>query len=397
MILCGVFFNSEIRTGGHRRYLELLGGLAARNHAVHLLRAPESGAAPAGVRCIDISSVAPSGGVLPRRHSASWKRAVDAERDRIRGLRPRPEVVLAFDETTFPGAWSVARMLEIPLVLAVRSNMLDEISAFGAHVGPSALSRLLAPLERAVILRRQRRIARLASAVVFQTEYDRRSFLRHHSHVAADTYVIPNNIGASWFDPAYEDANTSTACRTLLFVGALSRRKGLFPLLDAVRRLREGGRRVKLRIVGFGALEDQVAAAVERLGLTEEVELTGRVPSALPYISQADLLVLPSYVESFPNVLLEALFVGTPAVGSRVGGIREILSADELLFEPGSASEIESCVARLHDDTNAYRRAKAICARRKDAFRFDWIARFEDVISGAVSRARDESGDGGRA
>lgn len=396
MILCGVFFNSEIRTGGHRRYLELLGGLAARNHVVHLLRAPESGAAPPGVRCIDISSVGPSAAVLPRRHSASWKRAVDAERDKIRGLRPRPEVVLAFDETTFPGAWSVARMLEIPLVLAVRSNMLDEISASGAHVGPSALSRLLAPLERAVILRRQRRIARAAAAVVFQTDYDRRSFLRHHPHVAGGTHVIPNNVGASWFDPAYEDANASTVCRNLLFVGALSPRKNLFALLDAVSRLREGGRRVRLRIVGFGALEHQVAATVERLGLRAAVELTGRVPSALPYLSEADLLILPSFVESFPNVLLEALFVGTPAVGSSVGGIREILKADELLFAPGSASEIEACVARLYDDVNAYRRAKAICARRKDAFRFDWIARFEDVISGATSNARQEATEEGR-
>ena len=381
MTLCGVFLNPEIRTGGHRRFLELLGGLASRDHVVHLLRDPASGAAPAGVRCVDIARFDPPGGVFPRRHSARWKRAVEAQADMIRSLRPRPGVILAFDETTFPAAWSVARMLDIPLIIAVRSNMLDELAAFGAHVGPSLLAGLLAPLERAVILRRQRRIARLAAAVVFQTEYDRGSFLQHHPQCTAATHVIPNNIGASWFDPTYEDANESTACRNLLFVGALSSRKGVFDLIEAVSQLRGGGRQVRLRIVGFGALEEEVAASVERLGLSKAVELTGRVASALPYIAEADLLVLPSLVESFPNVLLEALFVGTPAVGSSVGGIREILSADELLFAPGSPSEIAGCIGRLHDDVNAYRRAKTLCARRKDAFRFDWIGRFEDVIA----------------
>jgi len=389
----GIFLNEQIRTGGHRRYLDLLAGLARRGHTVYLLRQAGSGAEPPEVVPVDAPSSTGTriAARLPfRRYSRRWRSVVRARRSELGALEPRPEAIIVFDDTLFPAAEAAAAACGgAAVVVAVRSNMLDELDALGAHRGPRALAPLVGAIERRVILRRERRMARYGAHLVFQTDYDRYAFLSRNPVAARRTAVVPNDIAASWFAPAWENANDSTRCRRLIFVGALNRRKGIPDLLEAFRRLHERYPDTQLELVGDGYLADTVRLFRRTHGLEQSLVFDGPRAEVFPRIAAADLLVLPSLVDSFPNVLLEALYVGTPAVGSAVGGIREILAEEELLAPPGSPEALSARLEELCSDDATYRRAREICAARKEAFRFDWAERFEGVLSAAVDRRAD--------
>ncbi|MDR7420625.1 MAG: glycosyltransferase [Armatimonadota bacterium] len=116
--------------------------------------------------------------------------------------------------------------------------------------------------------------------------------------------------------------------RVVLFVGRLVEGKGLDTLLEAFARLRaiEGGARLVL--VGDGALAPVLRRRVRNLGLGDAVRFAGERPYAeIPtWMQAADVLVLPSESEGFPNVIREALACGLPVVATPVGEIPRILT-----------------------------------------------------------------------
>ncbi len=113
----------------------------------------------------------------------------------------------------------------------------------------------------------------------------------------------------------------------VLSVGNLQEHKGQRLVVEAFALLRQRQPGAQLLIVGDGPdrghLERQIAAA----GLSDAATLVGAVPNTelARWYSAADVLVLASSREGWPNVLLEAMACGTPVVASRVGGVPEIV------------------------------------------------------------------------
>lgn len=145
----------------------------------------------------------------------------------------------------------------------------------------------------------------------------------------------------------------------LVAAGRLSNEKGFDLLLAAMPRVIEYLPNARLTILGQGPLKSILAEQVENLGLTESVSFFGFQQNPWPYLSHADLFVLPSRRESFCNALLEALALETPAVAIDCpGAIREIygsnpavhlVPADDSLMLADAI--IERCKAERHERT----------------------------------------------
>jgi len=137
----------------------------------------------------------------------------------------------------------------------------------------------------------------------------------------------------------------------LMGVGRLAHQKDFPTLLEGFARLRQQ-RRVRLIILGEGPLREELEERASALGISEDVDLHGAVPDALPWLARANLFVLSSRYEGLPNVLVEALAVGAPAVSTDcLSGPREILEEGRLgpLVPVGDAAALAEAMASTID------------------------------------------------
>ena len=114
--------------------------------------------------------------------------------------------------------------------------------------------------------------------------------------------------GHPWLDEA-------GASPVILGVGRLSPEKDFATLIRAFHRVR-GQRDGKLVIIGEGPLRQSLEKLIAELGLTDDVSLPGYVENPYAYIKRASLLALSSIAEGSPNVIIEALALGTPVVST---------------------------------------------------------------------------------
>jgi len=186
--------------------------------------------------------------------------------------------------------------------------------------------------------------------------------------------VVPNGV-----DPACFSYADSTAARQILgipdgqplivCVGNLLPHEGQHVLIEAFARMKAGGREPHLVLIGSDpapvhVYRRRLQGLIARHDLGHRIRLHGSVDqTALAHwYRAADALVLPSFREGSPNVVREALACGTPVVGSRVGGVPELITSDDMgvLVEPG---DVEGFARALHDVLHRRWDRRAIAAR----------------------------------
>jgi glycosyltransferase involved in cell wall biosynthesis len=135
------------------------------------------------------------------------------------------------------------------------------------------------------------------------------------------------------------------------YVGRLSADKGILNLVEAIPKTLARRGDVKFVIVGGGALEGDVRTSLGKYHLEDKVKLTGWIShSELPdYLNTFKLLVLPSYAEGLPNIMLESMACGTPVLATSVGAIREVIKDKQTGFLLSDNSP--GCIAKGIVDT----------------------------------------------
>ena len=180
---------------------------------------------------------------------------------------------------------------------------------------------------------------------------------------------------------------------TYLVAGRLHPEKGYEHLFKAVRQLKDqAGRPFVVLVAGRGPLLERYRQIVESLGVANLVRFLGFRNDLPDLMVASDVFVLASVAESFGLVLAEALYLGTPVLATRVGGIPEIVDdgVDGCLVAPGDS-------AALSDKMEAFLGGKVQlpglgeAAIRKVRARFDFaqmMKRYEAVYERLLGGAR---------
>ncbi|GAA4707882.1 glycosyltransferase family 4 protein [Brevibacillus fulvus] len=142
-----------------------------------------------------------------------------------------------------------------------------------------------------------------------------------------------------------EAARFATAGKQIVAVGRLTHQKGFDLLLRAFRLVVVRFADAQLTILGEGPLLHDLQQLAQSCGIAEQVTFAGFQENPHAWLAQADLFVLSSRWEGFPNVLLEALACGCPVVATDCpSGPREILQQNVYgrLVEPDNVAELAS-------------------------------------------------------
>ncbi len=179
-----------------------------------------------------------------------------------------------------------------------------------------------------------------------------------HEIVATGVVGIADKIRLSWnsvdidrFSPkqntTFKDENKLTDKPIVMFVGNLIKRKNVDSLLEAKKIANSD---YYLVVVGDGPLYKNLTKKVKEENI-RDVIFTGSRSDVENIIPSCDVLILPSFSESFGLVLIEALACGKPVIGSDVGGITEIINDDVGLFvNPNKVSSIAKAIDTMVND-----------------------------------------------
>jgi glycosyltransferase involved in cell wall biosynthesis len=162
--------------------------------------------------------------------------------------------------------------------------------------------------------------------------------------------------------------------KQVIAVGRLSPEKGHAGLIEAFASVVRDEPELQLVIVGDGPEGDRLRELSQRLELQSNVTFAGRCgeEETLERIAKADVLVLASFMEGLPIVLMEAMAMGTAVIASRIAGIPELVKDGEngLLFTPSDWDGLAACLQRIVSD-DSLRERLATNARAAVAADFD--------------------------
>jgi glycosyltransferase involved in cell wall biosynthesis len=130
------------------------------------------------------------------------------------------------------------------------------------------------------------------------------------------------------------------------YIGALSKSKGVPNFLEAIPIASKKKHTLRFIIGGSGQLQDEIKEYLDNHGLNRTVKFFGWIPHGeIPdYMNRLKLLVLPSYTEGLPNIVLEAMACGTPVLTTAVGAIPDVIKDGETGFIMENNSP--DCIAR---------------------------------------------------
>jgi glycosyltransferase involved in cell wall biosynthesis len=238
-----------------------------------------------------------------------WRelRAVAALRRELR----RNRIELAFTYTPKANIYTGLAARGLPLA------HVPNVSGLGrAFIDRGALTRLVVRLYRLAFGR--------AHVVVFQNEDDRGEFLAARLVEPARTLRVPGSgVDLDRFTPVPLPPGTAPV---FLFIGRVLGDKGVREYVDAARRIRRHSPQAVFRILGSVSADNPTAIPAEevRSWVDESlVELLGTTDDVRPAIAAAHGIVLPSYREGVPRVLLEAAAMARPCIATDVPGCRD--------------------------------------------------------------------------
>lgn len=255
-------------------------------------------------------------------------------------------------------------------------------------------------IRRAVLRFFDRLVARLDTAVLVDSESQLR-FLERECIVPAGKGSVLLNGSISGVDVERFSLRPTEKARMraalgyddqaicFLFVGRLTRDKGVAELVEAFARVWDLHPHVGLVIVGpdEGGLKDELIQLAGRAA--SHMQFVGFSPSPERYMWATDVFVLPSYREGFGTVVIEAGAAGLPTVATNIYGLTDAVvdGVTGLLVEPRDAHKLAAAMCRLVEDASLRvamgqaARTRSVALFHRDRLTAALIERYERALS----------------
>jgi L-malate glycosyltransferase len=210
--------------------------------------------------------------------------------------------------------------------------------------------------------------------------------LRDERVPARKIAVVSNGLDSEPFRPRTGNDRP----RKVIVVANLRAEKGHEVLIDAAVQILERIPDARFNIVGGGPEHDALVARTEARRIRHAFTFLGHRDDVAARLAAADIFVLPSRSEAFPNAVLEAMAAGLPIVASGVGGIRELIEDNRtgLLVPPGESDVLANRIRRVMTEPGlAVRLGGAARVEAAARYSFDrMVAAFDDLYVTQLTR-----------
>ena len=230
-----------------------------------------------------------------------------------------------------------------------------------------------------------------ANKIIAVSHFTKRELLEYYKVPEEKIRVIHNGVDVNKFKPAQDKRKIKQALGfnpddlTILSVGRLYARKGLFTLIESMHAIVERFKNAKFIISGKGQSDEmrKLLAHAEKIGVKDSIIFTGYYPDKkLPKLYQAaDVFAFSTFYEHHPFAVLEALSTGLPVVTTSVGGIPETIENGKngFLVEPFNPKQFADRILYLLEHP-AEASEMGLLARQTILERFDWRIVVKDVL-----------------
>ncbi len=200
------------------------------------------------------------------------------------------------------------------------------------------------------------------SRAIFQNSDDMNAFVSAGMADIARSHLIPSSgVNCSTFRRSRERQWSHGQRVNVLFGSRLIREKGVMEYIDAAKALRS--RNLPARFMLAGDIYEQNPSSLTRSDLdairgSGAVDVLGHVDNMRAVLDETDIVVLPSYREGCPRILVEAAAMGIPIVATDVPGCRVVVDHDitGFLVPPRDANALAQAIGRLVRDETLRRR-----------------------------------------
>jgi len=270
-------------------------------------------------------------------------------------------------------------------------------------LGPSTWPSPLRPIFRLIATQNQKQICAGAAAIHYLTQQalQRRYPPAPNAYVAAYSDAL---LGAAFAPPDILAARTARiaaratdAGRTAFrvgFIGSLAQMyKGPDVLLRAGQGCLRSGMNLELRFAGSGVQLEAMQALAHEVGMGDRAVFLGHLPfgdAVRDFVDSLDLFVMPSRAEGLPGAMLEAMARGCPCLGSRVGGIPELLAEEDLL-PIGDSKTLARKIIQVAGDPDRLDRMSARNLERAREFRPEALQKARREFYQSVRQKTEEA------
>ena len=201
--------------------------------------------------------------------------------------------------------------------------------------------------------------------------------------------IIPNAVDEEEINRISKYRSEKSTMKRIIFLGNLRPVKDPLTAIEAFRLLNQSMKDTELLVVGDGPLRKQASEYVKTTRISDSVVFKGMVSheEALKLLSSSDALLI-SLSEGYPNVVIEAMALGIPVVGTSVGGMRDLVIQGEtgMLVEPRSPRRLADALYAILDDSELSHSITASAKHKVSQYTWETLtSAYESLYAKAVA------------